>query len=310
LKNGPFRNVFTNALELLPRIFETNWRVRNRISILLKKHLGWTGYFQLYSLPISKLKKLDVEEKKDIFKPGGLSNVKSISDIFVGRKIPHHISDYRKCEIDNINDLQKEIEKGKIEFAFLYTADLDGLLHKESKDGENISKKLRWYESQVVRLIKTCEKFYDKVEFMIISDHGMTTYIESLNINKSLNLLEIKEGVDYEVLLDSTMARFIFYNEKAKDEIFKALGTEKGRFLTSVELAEWGCNFTDNSYGDSIFLVDPGIQIVPCDMGKKALLGMHGYSPMDKDSYACFLSNERPRKKPSWVGDFFELMVG
>ena len=73
LKNSPFKNVFTNALELFPKKIESNWRVRNRLSKVLKKQLGWTGYFQLYSLPIQKLKKLDVAEKKDIFKAGGLS---------------------------------------------------------------------------------------------------------------------------------------------------------------------------------------------------------------------------------------------
>lgn len=310
IENSPFRNVFTNALELLPKKLETNWRMRNRVSKVLKKHLGWTGYFQLYSLPIEKLKKLDVAEKKDIFRPGGLEETKNISDIFKARNINHHISDYRKTELENIEDLQNHINIGEIEFAFLYTADLDGLLHKESMVGENIASKLKWYESKIDSLLLSCNENYDEVEFMIISDHGMTTYKESLDLKKKLVKLKIREGHDYDVLLDSTMARFLFHNKKAKKIIENALGKDRGRFLTQEELVEWGCDFKDNSYGDAIFLVNSGVQIVPSDMGNKPLKGMHGYSPLDKDSYACFISNHIPDKEPRWVGDFFDLMVG
>ena len=44
-------------------------------------------------------------------------------------------------------------------------------------------------------------------------------------------------------------------------------------------------------------------------MGGMALPGMHGFSPDDKDSDACFLSNRKPVVEPFWIGDYFRIMT-
>jgi hypothetical protein len=310
LDNSPFRNVFTNIINILPSFIERNWRIRSRISSLLKKSLGWTGYFQLYSLPIKKLIKLDVAEKRDIFKKNGISEVENIYDVLEKNHIPFHISDYNKSEEENITELKGELNNGKIEFAFLYTAMLDSLLHTETIDGENIQSKLSWYEDKIKEILNEASLSYDEVEFMILSDHGMTTHKKSVDIKSYLESMQVKEGKDYEVLLDSTMARFLITNQEAELEIKKALASCSGEFLSSEKLTEWGCDFESSEYGDLIYLVNPGVQIVPSDMGRKSLPGMHGYTPEHEDSYAAFLSNRKPSNNPLWVGDFFNLMVG
>jgi len=55
--------------------------------------------------------------------------------------------------------------------------------------------------------------------------------------------------------------------------------------------------------------MNPGWQIEPSDMGLKALPAMHGFSPEDKDSDACFLSSYEIESPPKWVGDYFKIMV-
>ena len=57
-----------------------------------------------------------------------------------------------------------------------------------------------------------------------------------------------------------------------------------------------------------MIITDEGVQISPCDLGSKALNGMHGYMPTAKDSYACMLSNAEPKFEPKHVRDFFALM--
>ncbi len=54
--------------------------------------------------------------------------------------------------------------------------------------------------------------------------------------------------------------------------------------------------------------MEVGIQIAPCDLGRKPLNGMHGFSPEDKDSNACFLSTHAPSFIPLEVKDYFHLM--
>ncbi len=307
---SPFSNLFTNIVTLLPRWIERNWRIRTRMSKIVKKALGFTGYFQLYSLPIAKLSKLDVAEKKDIFSTEGIDDVKNIADILSDKKVKHHISNYRLSEIENIEITKDVLHKGDVEFVFLYTAELDSLQHNETKDGPNVSRKLKYYEEHIAQMLDIAQKKYDVVEFLVFSDHGMTTYKSSLDVIDILSGSSLEEGIDYEVLLDSTMARFWYKSAHSRaviHSLFKCVS--EGEFLTSNQLSNWGCDFDNNLYGEDIFLVNPGIQIVPCDMGTKPLAGMHGYTPDDKDSDASFLSNYSTTIKPLWVGDFFHIMM-
>jgi hypothetical protein len=61
-------------------------------------------------------------------------------------------------------------------------------------------------------------------------------------------------------------------------------------------------------YGDTILLMDPGWQIAPCDMGLKALPGMHGFAPEHEDSYAALLSSGPVDTQLGCVDDYFRLM--
>ena len=64
----------------------------------------------------------------------------------------------------------------------------------------------------------------------------------------------------------------------------------------------------DRRFGDAIFLMDPGIQIVPSDMGMRPLNGMHGFAPEDKDSQAVVLSTDEIPEQVRRVADYFGLM--
>ena len=57
--------------------------MRNRVSRWVARRNGYTGYFQLYSVPFSRLPHLDYTEKRDIYMPGedGLALLQAISDV-------------------------------------------------------------------------------------------------------------------------------------------------------------------------------------------------------------------------------------
>ena len=65
----------------------------------------------------------------------------------------------------------------------------------------------------------------------------------------------------------------------------------------------------DRAFGDGIFLLDAGIQIVPSDMGGKALNGMHGFIPENEHSYAAILSNCALPENIEHVADYFNFMI-
>ncbi|MFO7895622.1 MAG: hypothetical protein R6U84_01635 [Candidatus Cloacimonadales bacterium] len=106
------------------------------------------------------------------------------------------------------------------------------------------------------------------------------------------------------------MARFWFQQAQAKADISKILQQQAhGKILSEAELKEHGVYFEDAMYGELIFLLDPGYQIAPSDMGINALPGMHGYHPEDKDSIASFLGTAEVKNPPQWVGDYFRVML-
>jgi hypothetical protein len=138
----------------------------------------------------------------------------------------------------------------------------------------------------------------------------MTTLIGEIDLKRPIEKLPYKFGKDYVAVYDSTMARFWFKNSQAKKDIIGILEKENsGNILNKEELEKFGVYFEDNMYGEIFFLLEPGYQIVPSDMGINSLPGMHGYHPEDKDSIASFLGTNEVKNPPKWVGDYFKIML-
>jgi len=95
------------------------------------------------------------------------------------------------------------------------------------------------------------------------------------------------------VVYDSTMARFWFFNDKARREITICLRQVKqGRILEDAELEKMGALFSDRYFGELIFLVKESVLIVPSHMGERPIRGMHGYHPDEKHSFATLCTNQ------------------
>lgn len=306
--NSPFH--FFKYLKFLPSSIFDRWRFRHLMSRLIKKMKGYTGYFELYAMPFGRLPYFDYIEKKDLFIPGGLSPVPNIADELEKRKIPYHISNWRLTEQQNIDAMKTALEKGEINFSFLYTAAMDGLLHQVTKDGKEIPEKLNWYEKQIAEILTVAEKNYDECKLFVMSDHGMTTLTEAIDVKKEVEKTNFQFGKDYAVVYDSTMARLWFFNDFARKEINQKLQQiPHSHLLSQKEKVKYKIDFPDNKFGETILLMDPGYQIAPSDMGLEALPGMHGFAPEHEDSFASFLSMEDLETPPKWVGNYFDVMV-
>ena len=116
-------------------------------------------------------------------------------------------------------------------------------------------------------------------------------------------------GRDYGACYDSTMARFYYLKPESKAVIEACMAQFPGRFLTVEEEKMYGIHRADRHFGDAIFLLDAGIQIVPSDMGRQPLNGMHGFTPEDIHSPAAILSNIPLPDDVNGVKDYFKLMI-
>ena len=306
--NSPFK--MFKILKYLPSCIFDRWRFRHLFSKLIKKMKGYTGYFEIYAMPFNRIHYFDYIEKKDLFVPGGLAPVPNIADQLEERKIPYHISNWRLSELQNINTLIEDMKKGEIRFAFLYTAAMDSLLHRVTQEGKEISEKLDWYKDQIMRVVETAKQNYDDFKLYIMSDHGMTTLTEVVDVKTMIESLNFTFGKDYVAMYDSTMVHFWYFNEEAKKAILnKLLEVPHSHVLNDEEKKRYMIDFDDNMYGETLLLMDAGYQIAPSDMGLNALPAMHGFAPEHEDSISSFLSMEPLDNPPKWVGDYHRIML-
>ena len=156
----------------------------------------------------------------------------NIFDFLTERNICHHVSAPEKPEPDNLAALIKDIEAETIDFAFLYWAGLDGLLHMVGNQSPQVPAKLRVYEQWIDQLLAAARRHYGEVRLYIFSDHGMANCDRLLDLKAKIEPLDVEMEKDYVVVYDSTMARFWFFNDRARQLVTETLQqVPQGRIL-------------------------------------------------------------------------------
>src|SRR5437867_9590128 len=133
---------------------------------------------------------------------------------------------------------------------------------------------------------------------------------ELVDLKSRIEALEVRMKQDYAVVYDSTMARFWFFNDRARCQIGDCLRQiPQGRILPDAELKQLRAFFPDRYFGELIFLVKEGVLIVPSHMGERPIRAMHGYHPLDQHSYASLLTNQPDvPEEITTIPDIFKLM--
>lgn len=290
-KNSPFK--FLKKLSWLPKWITSRRKFRRLLSKYLKRPLKFRGYFDLYNIPFEYISLFDFSEKRSPLQPNGMNSGLNIFDYLEMFDVAYHVSDPAKSEFENYQEAKKQMEAEAIDFAYVYWPDLDGMLHMEGNQSPRIQTRLDRYETWISDLVNTAYLHYEQVQLYVFSDHGMANCDALLDLRKEIEPLGLEMGRDFAVVYDSTMARFWFFNDKAKTLITSKLNQiPQGRIIPDEELKELGAYFPDRYFGQLIFLVKEGVLIVPSDMGPKPLKGMHGYHPTDIHSYAAILTNQ------------------
>jgi hypothetical protein len=290
-ENSPFRTL--RPLRWLPTAVTSRRIFRRWLTKFVKVQLKFRGYFDLYNIPFRYINLFDFTEKKSPLQPKGMNRGPNIFDFLVEQNIPYFVSDPAKTEEQNRDDLLARINGESLDFAFMYWAGLDGLLHMVGNLSPEVPAKLRVYEQWIQQLLAAAREHYSEVRLYVFSDHGMANCDELLNLKATIDALPVAMERDYAVVYDSTMARFWFFNEQARKLITDALKkVPEGRIVPDDELRKMRTLFEDRYFGELIFLVKEGVLIVPSHMGERPIRAMHGYHPTDKHSYASLLTNQ------------------
>jgi hypothetical protein len=280
-------------LGFLPEIIAGHHRIRNQVSKFIARHHGYTGYFQLYSVPFSKLPYLDYSEKKDIYQPGGINGGQTtIFEHWQQSGKPWVRSDWRRTDPDNIAHARREIEKGDVELLYLFTARLDAVMHKFGIAHPQVDAAFEHFDANLQALADLAARHYREVRLHLFSDHGMADVQVCSDLLPRWEKLGLKFGRDYIAVWDSTMARF-WFNDAASRATATAWLSEQadGEILTDERLAGYGCLFDDRKYGELFYLLPTGSLLVPSFLNQRKVTAMHGYAPEHADSAAAWLSN-------------------
>jgi len=289
--HSPFKSL--RPLRWLPNTVTGRRTFRRWLSKFVKVGLNFRGYFDLYNIPFQHISLFDFTEKKSPLRPGGMNRGPNIFDFLEERQIPYHVSSPELTEEANRDALLDEVSRERIDFAFVYWPALDGLLHRVGNDSPEVPPQLRRYEQWIQGILQAARRHYAEIRLYVFSDHGMANCDELLDLRSKIEALPLRIGKDYAAVYDSTLARFWFLNERAREPIARCLaGIPQGRIIPDSELSSLGTLFPDRYFGQLIFLVREGVLIVPSHMGERPIRAMHGYHPADKHSYAALCTNQ------------------
>jgi hypothetical protein len=297
-------------LRWLPRTVTYHRRFRRRLLLWHRRKSGFTGYYNFYRIPFELFSTFDIVEKRDIFAPAAFApGTQSVFDHMVGEGVPFMSWSWRSNLDRSLAQLDDELREARTRFFLLYTPHIDGFLHDRIDDASAIARELAIVEEKISAVVERARQSYSQVDVLVYSDHGMVRTTGTFDLMGHLRDLELNPGRDYTVFYDSTMARFWFAHEGARTEIADALSSvESGTILSDDDLRAEGVFFEDRRFGELVFLMDPGVLVVPSHMGARAPAGMHGFTPEHPDSYAVVMSSSELDPVPTHIRDTFAAM--
>lgn len=308
-QGSPFR-WFRHFLFLPDRILE------HRVTRKLLKEAGrrFLGLGPLFECAVSPrlMPYFNWVERRNIYDRGGVTGAPSIfdqlheNDVAYRAYTYHHLSD---AEI--LRRAEKDIRAHAASFYFLYLSEMDMFLHMNCGESRKIEGRLQWYDENLRRVFGAARRVCDNAAFAITSDHGMTPVSEKYDLLARFEGLKLRMPEDYLAVFDSTMARFWFFNDKARQEVTAILeNVPCGRMLSDSELKQFGVFFPDHRFGELVFLLHPGWLLSRSDFNGSSWkpVGMHGYHPDDPYSDGVFLSNREPEASLRSVQDVHQWM--
>jgi hypothetical protein len=251
-------------------------------------------------------------EKRNIYEVGGISGAPSIFDQLAERGIPFRVYSYHDwTDREILNRAQRDIAESGATFFFVYLSEMDLLLHNHWKNPAALDERLRWYESRLRGLFQRARELDSSATMSVFSDHGMTPVEHHFDLVKEVEGLGFRMPSDYLAVYDSTMARFWFFNDRARSATLERLATLPcGRFIPQDEQEQLGIRFPDRRYGEAIFLMHPRWMMASSDFNGGGWMpaGMHGYHPDDPYSDAIYLSSQPPSFPVRTIADVYHCM--
>jgi predicted AlkP superfamily pyrophosphatase or phosphodiesterase len=307
---SPFRPVEW-ICKLPPSLVENSY-TRYAVKEFTRRINHFGGWFHLLGVPLRLLPMLDVSEKLNIYEPRGIPEVPSIFDLLKDRNVDYGVYTYHDGPNDElIARIGRDLRISEKSFFLLYLDGLDGFLHQHADKAGAVAERLKFYSDALTSVYEVAERNYGTVRMHVFGDHGMAPTNAVIDVHTRLARLNLEVPDDYFCLLDSTMARFTFFNDKARERIMSQVFSpaDGGHWLEDQELRSLRSWFDDRRYGDAIYLMPEGTIIVGNSPGEIVSRGMHGFHPTAPHSASAYVSSEEPGNQLGHITQVFSLMA-
>ncbi len=295
---SPFKGLMPDRagrlLDCLP--FLSKKVIRKGITRMVRSR-SESPHLSAAAIPLALLDRFSLPVEVNLDQPGFCSPYPTVFDLLRDRGMSflfHGAPAFRVT-------MRAALERAKtklmppLDFAFFHIGNLDGTGHIFGPDSSEVVRELSGIDRDLSRLHALANSRFERVNFVVMGDHGMVRVRRSLNLQAALGLVNKKNGLipgrDYLYMLDSTMARFWFFSAGAKMHIRDTLVEQSmGRILTQKDRARYHLNYNHNKFGDLIFLVEPDVLISPNFFQEKnPVKGMHGYAPETPGQQAALI---------------------
>ncbi len=283
-----------------------SWDFRYLIYKLLNKPVPIPNLIPAYLL------KFFVSKMDSIFQDKALGNIPTLFDAIKGSGktftiINQFLDSDEKIAERTINYLERGSYSDLI---YLKFSSLDSFGHKFGPNSKLNYDRVRIIDTLIKNIIETAKNCDDDFSFLIFSDHGMSPVSEYIDIFRILSNTSLKICKDYIIFLDSTMARFWFNNEKARQDITYLLPRIKnGYVLTDIDLYENNLPINKAEHGELIFALKEGTVMRPDFFHNHTIMkGMHGHFKSHYDNPILLLDTPHPYKKNSDSVEFINIM--
>jgi len=295
-ENSPFKN-----LKYLPEFFDklpqiSQKIIRKSISEILKRGIT-SPVFGLPLIPFKIAHYFNLTFVERIDSDDYLGNKPTVFKLLkqCGKSyFIHSLPDFNVDAFSLLKRIENEFIE-KFDFAFFMIGNLDRIGHKYGPDSIEIKNELKKVDEILAKIFDLLSKRFGEFDMIILGDHGMCEINNLFDIQKVLNNTNLKLGKEYLYFIDSTMARFWFFNQNAKNIVLDAIGLNYyGHFLTKEEIDKYHLNYINNRMGELFFIAEPGVLLFPNFYQKhKPVKGMHGYLPDTKDQQSSFIIHSK-----------------
>lgn len=251
----------------------------------LVKHVGTAA-----EIPLELLKYFDFSEKYHTTDPSAIPGHKTIFDYLrqdSKRWLWIGYPDYPGTTKRVLEEFKKK-SADDIDFFYLHFSELDWVGHEYGPHSYEQKRTLKEIDEAIREVYKRLNQTFTEVRGIIFGDHGEVEIKKNIDIENLLKGSGLIVEKDYIYFLDSTQARFWFFNETAKNKVIELLSTvPEGMILSETDYTKLRFRFKHNKFGDLIFVVKEGIGIFPnFFQSEKSFKGLHGYLPEVEGNWA------------------------